>query len=297
MLAKTVHCLLLKSLETETEKLVLIRMIDWLLENMVVYLYWSREYRKIQIRLRLTVVRSGGIVLPGVYLLLHYVCPSNVDTPMQNTTWFELSSISCAATSPPPTNDNVSYIIFTIGLHSFFCYTYGRTTSVVVFMCGCESSASAGLLFRCRVKRRSLVKPVQMLRDVFDSGGGYLSIRCRRSMHGRCGVVGLRSSSVWRTEAMPMDFSLAASLLARSSSQIPPSPACVDRRRGVEVRWKRKVRAWFLIWCTTLCLILSLPKEWTSRIRKFNEMSVIPQLTDDCFARYSLSRARVSYCW
>ena len=36
-------------------------------------------------------------------------------------------------------------------------------------MCGCESSASAGSSFRCGVKRRPLaVKPVQMLRDIFD---------------------------------------------------------------------------------------------------------------------------------
>ena len=44
--AKTVYGSLLKSLETETEKLILIRTTDSLLENMVVYLYWSRKYRK-----------------------------------------------------------------------------------------------------------------------------------------------------------------------------------------------------------------------------------------------------------
>ena len=43
-----------------------------------------RGSRKIRIRLRFTVARSGDIVLPGVYLLLHYVYPIDVDTPRQN---------------------------------------------------------------------------------------------------------------------------------------------------------------------------------------------------------------------
>ena len=83
--ARTVYRSLLKSLETETKKLILIRTSDWLLHNMVVCLYWSREYRKIQIRLRLTVACSGGIVLPAVYLLSHYV--------------YHIMSSSCAATN------------------------------------------------------------------------------------------------------------------------------------------------------------------------------------------------------
>ena len=81
---KTVYRSLLKSLEIESHKQILIRTTDWLLENMVIYLYWSGEYRKISIWLRLTVVRSGDIVLLGGYLLLHYVYPNNVDTPRQN---------------------------------------------------------------------------------------------------------------------------------------------------------------------------------------------------------------------
>ena len=45
-----------------------------------------RGSRKIRIRLRFTVARSGDIVLPGVYLLLHYVYPNDIDTPRQNNT-------------------------------------------------------------------------------------------------------------------------------------------------------------------------------------------------------------------
>ena len=81
---KTVYRSLLKSLEIESDKQILIRTTDWLLENMVIYLYWSGEYRKISIWLRLTVVRSGDIVLLGGYLLLYYVYPNNVDTSRQN---------------------------------------------------------------------------------------------------------------------------------------------------------------------------------------------------------------------
>ena len=48
---------------------------------MIVYLYRSR---KIQIRLRFTVARSGDIVLPGVYLLSHYVRPNDVDNDVDD---------------------------------------------------------------------------------------------------------------------------------------------------------------------------------------------------------------------
>ena len=50
----------------------------------LVYLYWSGEYRKVWIWLRLTVVRSGDIVLSGVCLLLPFVHRNDVSTPTQN---------------------------------------------------------------------------------------------------------------------------------------------------------------------------------------------------------------------
>ena len=43
------------------------------------------------------VVRSGDIVLPGIYLLLHYVYPNNIDTPRQDNNMIRICS-SCAAT-------------------------------------------------------------------------------------------------------------------------------------------------------------------------------------------------------
>ena len=48
---------------------------------MIVYSYRSR---KSQIRLRFTVARSGDIVLPGVYLLSHYVRPNDVDNDVDD---------------------------------------------------------------------------------------------------------------------------------------------------------------------------------------------------------------------
>ena len=43
------------------------------------------------------VVRSGDIVLPGIYLLLHYVYPNDIDTPRQDNNMIRICS-SCAAT-------------------------------------------------------------------------------------------------------------------------------------------------------------------------------------------------------
>ena len=93
-------------------------------------------------------------------------------------------------------------------------------------MCGCESSTSAGLSFRCGVKRRLLVvKSVQILRDIFDMRR-WIPIDTMQAFN-------TRSPRYRRhAEVMPMDFSLAASLLARSSFQISPSIARVKQRRG-----------------------------------------------------------------
>lgn len=45
-----------------------------LLESVFVYLYWSGEYQKVEIRLRLTVTRSGEIVLSAVfYYYISYI--------------------------------------------------------------------------------------------------------------------------------------------------------------------------------------------------------------------------------
>ena len=36
------------------------------------------------------VARSGDIVLLGIYLLLHYVCPNDVDIPRQNNDMIQI---------------------------------------------------------------------------------------------------------------------------------------------------------------------------------------------------------------
>ena len=104
----------------------------------------------------------------------------------------------------PPPLPAITFFFIWNWFTKFFCCTYDRTTSLIIFVCGCESLASAGLSFRCGVKRRPLViKPVQMLRDVFDmrrwipvgtmQAFNIRSSRCRKS------PVFL----VWRAEMMP----------------------------------------------------------------------------------------------
>ena len=66
-----------------------------------IYLYWSGESRKIQIRLHSAIAFSGDIVLPGVYLSLCFMRPGCINASRQNNTshsQFATSFNSCAAT-------------------------------------------------------------------------------------------------------------------------------------------------------------------------------------------------------
>ena len=78
-----------------------------------VYLDWSGDNRKIQIRLYSTVAYNGDIVLPGVYLSLCFMRQGCVNAPRQNNNMshsqFASSFDSCAATY---TLTNKNSIIF-----------------------------------------------------------------------------------------------------------------------------------------------------------------------------------------
>ena len=63
-------------------------------------LHWSGGSRKIQIRLRWTVARSGDVVLPGIYLFLHCSYPNDLDTARQNNNMIWIVLYLCAATLP-----------------------------------------------------------------------------------------------------------------------------------------------------------------------------------------------------
>ena len=118
--------LAIRILDTRTLDNAYVRLILVVLMIVFVYLYWSGEYRKVYIRLRLIVARSGGIVLSGVCLSLRFVLQEGVHVPRQNNNMsrfrFASSTDSCAATACYPSTVIFYWCAWRIFDHAVFDY-------------------------------------------------------------------------------------------------------------------------------------------------------------------------------